>query len=226
MNRRVSYSQRVFPADAEFTSTLEELQRDGVRTMLEYLWAGFDAFKDQVIDRNEEPTRRDADLERDLMDLFVPYVSRLIPARSPYYLHPEKKEHESALPGAQPPEPDLSFVFFSNPRVTFPVDAKVVEKDRPSAVTDYVNTVNDRFVACVYAPFSKHGAMLAFFLAGSVKTLLSNIRAGLGCSLSRGSYFRGRYHKTSEHERMAAACNHKSFTCHHLVMPVGAGVTA
>jgi hypothetical protein len=83
----------------------------------------------------------------------------------------EKKERESAKPGAQPPEPDLSFVLHSNPRITFAMDAKVVEKDRPLDLTDYVDTVNGRFVTCVYAPFSAQGAMLAFLLEGSIKAL-------------------------------------------------------
>lgn len=226
MNRRGSYSQRVFPANIEFTSALEKLQNDGVRTMLGHVWSGFDGLKAEVIDKNPEPTREDADLERDLTEMLFPYVSKMIPAKSPYYLHHEKKERESAVPRAQPPEPDLSFVFYSNIRITFPIDSKVVEKDRPSDVTDYVDTVKERFIACVYAPFSRQGAMVAFILAGSVKTYLKNVRAGLSVPLSRGWYFKGRYHKTSAHDRTATACHHKEFVCHHLVMPVGTAVSA
>jgi len=226
MNRRGSYSQRVFPATVEFTSCLEQLRQDGVRKMLGFLWAGYDKLKSDVIENNAEPTRDDADLERDLTELLYPHVLKAMVADLPYYFQHEKKEREPAVPGAQPPEPDLSFVFFANPRITFPIDSKVVEKDRPSDVTDYVDTVNGRFIACVYAPFSTQGAMVAFFLAGSVKTHLKNVGAGLGVPLSRAWYIKGRYHKTSAHDRIATACHHKQFTCHHLVMPVGSAVSA
>ena len=225
MIRRLSYSQRTLPATFEFSSALEKLQADGVKTMLGYLWDGFERFKTEHIDKHPPPTRHDTDLERDLTEWLFPYVQKVIPAAAPYFIHHERKERESAILRAQPPEPDLSFVFLANIRITFPIDAKVLEKDRPSDVTDYVATVNGRFLSCVYAPFSTQGAMIAFFLEGSVTTLLGRIRTGLGCSLSRSWFLKGRHHKTSQHERTAAACQHKQFTCHHMVMAVGTSVT-
>jgi hypothetical protein len=203
---------------------MDGLKKDGIRAMLRYLWLGFDTLRAEVIDQHREPSRGDADLERDLTEIFYPHVLRAMPAALPYYLQHEKKERESAVPGAQPPEPDLSFVFFAHIRVTFPIDAKIIEKDRPSDATDYVDTVKTRFVSCVYAPFSKQGAMIAFFLDGSVKAFLKHVKQALGCTLSRSWYFKGRYHKTSDHSRTGTACHHKAFVCHHLVMPVGTGV--
>ncbi len=226
MSRRPSYSQRTLPADFEFASTLEQLQVDGVRTMLGYLWAGLEQFKTDYLDKHPAPTREDSDLERDLTEQLYPFALKAIPAAAPYYLMHEKKERESAILGAQPPEPDLSFVYFSNSRITFPIDSKVLEKDRPSDVKDYVATVSGRFLSCVYAPFCTQGAMIAFFLEGSVTKLLKRVREGLDCSLSRAWYFHGRYHKTSQHTRTAAACHHKQFTCHHMVMAVSALVTS
>ncbi|MBY0523529.1 MAG: hypothetical protein K2R98_09015 [Gemmataceae bacterium] len=154
MNRRQSYSQQVFPMTAEFTASLKKLKGDGVKVMLGYVWAGFDGFKTEILDKNLPPTRNNADLERDLTEMLYPYIQRALPALLPYYLQHERKEREQAIPGRQPPEPDLSFILHSNIRVTFPMDAKVLERDTVAAMADYAATVKNRFITCVYAPFS------------------------------------------------------------------------
>jgi hypothetical protein len=144
----------------------------------------------------------------------------------PYYLQHEKKEREQAIPGRQPPEPDLSFVLFSNPRITFPMDAKILERDTVAGMADYADTVQNRFVNCVYAPFSTEGAMIAFLLKGSVKTVFKSLGTAMDGKLSQSAYITGRDHKTSSHNRSAPACKYKKFRCHHLVMPVSPKVTA
>jgi hypothetical protein len=226
MSRRPSYSQQVFPAAVEFTACLKQLQGDGVKVMLGYVWEGFDRFKAEVLDKNPPPSRDNPDLERDLTEMLYPHILKALPASPPYYLQHEKKERESAVPGRQPPEPDLSFVLFSNIRVTFPMDSKVVERDGVANMSDYVDTVTNRFVSCVYGPFSKEGAVLAFLLAGSVRTLFRSLSQALGCAVSRTAYIKTRHHKTSWHERPAPACKLKRFRCHHLVMPMCASVIA
>jgi hypothetical protein len=143
----------------------------------------------------------------------------------PYYLQHEKKEREQAVLGRHPPEPDLSFVMYSNIRVTFPLDSKVVEGDGIPDMADYADTVQNRFVSCVYAPFSKEGAMLAFLLAGSVGAAFRSLSSVLGCPLSTRVYIPFRKHKTSWHDRTAHACTHKRFRCHHMIMPMSDEVT-
>jgi hypothetical protein len=226
MTRRQSYSQQVFPETPEFTACLTKLKGDGVKVMLGYVWAGFDGFKMEILDKNPPPTRDNLDLERDLTEILHSYILRVLPAHLPYYLQHEKKEREQATPGRQPPEPDLSFVLFSNPRSTFPMDAKVLERDSVAGMTDYVDTVQNRFVGCVYAPFSREGAMIAFLLAGSVKTVFQSLGTAMGCKISRSPYIATRDHKTSSHVRSATACKYKQFRCHHLVMRVNPSVTA
>jgi hypothetical protein len=226
MTWRQSYSQQVFPTTREFTAILKKLKGDGVKVMLGYVWAGFDGFKTEILGKNPPPTRDNADLERDLTEMLYPYINRALPASLPYYLQHEKKEREQATPGRQPPEPDLSFILHSNIRVTFPMDAKVLERDTVAAMSDYADTVQNRFVTCVYAPFSKEGAMIAFLLAGSVKNVFQSLGTAMGCMISRSAYMSSRNHRTSSHDRSAAVCKYKKFRCHHLVMPVGADVTA
>jgi hypothetical protein len=223
---RQSYSQQVFPETAEFTACLKKLRGDGVKVILGYVWAGFDHFKTEVLDKNPPPTRDNADLERDLTEMLYPHILQALPASLPYYLQHEKKEREQAVPGRQPPEPDLSFILFSNIRITFSMDSKVVERDGVANIADYVDTVRNRFVSCVYAPFSKEGAMLAFLLDGSVKTMFRSLGTAMGCSVSRAAYITARNHKTSKHNRTAAACKHKKFRCHHLVMPMSSSVSS
>jgi hypothetical protein len=224
MTRRRSYSQQVFPKTVEFTARLKVLKDDGVKVMLGYVWAGFDSFRREILDNNVPPTRDNPDLERDLTEMLYPHILRALPASLPYYLHPEKKEREQAVPRGQPPEPDLSFILYSNVRVTFPMDAKVLERDTVAAMADYANTVQDRFVTCVYAPFSKEGAMIAFLLAGSVKTVFQSLSTAMACTISPRGYIPGRDHRTSSHKRAAAKCKYNEFRCHHLIMAIGSSV--
>jgi hypothetical protein len=224
MTRRQSYSQQVFPMTVEFTSRLKKLKDHGVKVMLGYVWSGFDSFKKEILDKNLPPTRNNADLERDLTEMLYPHIYRALPASTPYYLQHEKKEREQAVSGRQPPEPDLSFVLYSNIRVTFAMDAKVLERDTVSAVVDYADTVRNRFVTCIYAPFSKEGAMIAFLLSGSVKTTFHSLGAAVGCTISPRAYIQNRNHRTSTHDRSAVACKYKKFRCHHIIMAVGLSV--
>jgi hypothetical protein len=225
MTQRQSYSQQVFPKTAEFTACLKKLKGDSVKVMLGYVWAGFDGFKTVILDKNLRPTRDNTDLERDLTEMLYPHILQAIPPGLPYYLQHEKKEREQAVPGRQPPEPDLSFILFSNIRITFPMDVKVLERDTVAGMADYADTVQNRFLSCVYAPFSKEGAMIAFLLAGSVSTVFQSLATAMGCTISRSAYIPTRNHRTSAHDRSAAACKYKKFRCHHLVMPVSASGT-
>ena len=220
MSRRLSYSQQVFPVTTEFTACLNSLQQDGVKVMLGRIWEGFDRFKAEILDNNPPPSRDNADLERDLTEMIYPHILQSLPASLPYYLHHEKKEREQAVLGRQPPEPDISFVLFSNIRITFPFDSKVVEGDQVHHMADYAATVQNRFLNCVYAPFSKEGAMIAFLLEGSINAVFRSLSTALGSPLSTRAYIPYRRHKTSWHDRTAPACIHRRFRCHHLVMPM------
>ena len=225
MSRRLSYSQQVFPVTTEFTACLNRLQQNGVKVMLGHIWEGFDKFKAEILDNNPPPSREYADLERDLTEMLYPHILQTFPASLPYYLLHEKKEREQAVLGRQPPEPDLSFVMFANIRVTFPIDSKVVERDGATDLADYAGTVQNRFITCVYAPFSKEGAMLAFLLAGSVRAVFNSIGTALGCPISTRAYLSSRNHRTSWHDRTASTCNHRRFRCHHLILPMSGAVT-
>lgn len=216
VSKRRSYSQEVFPQTFEFTSRLERLVSAGVKKMLLVVWEGFDRFKAEVLDKNRAPSREYIDLERDLTEMLYPYLLRAVPAGVPYYLHPEKKERESAAPVGQPPEPDLSFVFYANPRVTFPMDVKVLAGDGEGDLGDYVDTINNRFLTGVYAPFSREGAMLGFLLAGAAAILFESISRRLACQLSVTEILPHRDHRTSEHLRETTRCRYRTFRCHHL----------
>ena len=92
-------------------------------------------------------------------------------------------------------------------------------------MADYADTVLNRFVTCVYAPFSRERAMIAFVLSGSLTAVFHSLSTVMGCTISTRDYITGRNHRTSSHDRIAAACKYKKFGCHHLLMPVGVNVT-
>jgi hypothetical protein len=220
MSERRSYSQQVFPDTFEFTSVLGALVEDGLKIMFAAVWSGLDSFRASVLEKNLPPSRDNLDLERDLTEMVYPHILQAIPEGAPYYLHHEKKERETAVPGKQPPEPDLSFVSLKNIRVTLPLDAKVIDDDVAN-LTDYVDTFNGRFLSCVYAPFSKEGAMLTYLLAGNAANLFLRIAAALPCTMSDRPFITERNHYTSEHTRTSERCRYRPFRCHHLVFRCG-----
>jgi hypothetical protein len=121
---------------------------------------------------------------------------------------------------AQPPEYDLAFVLRHNPRICWPVEAKVVATDRTIAA--YVTDIRDQYLTCRYAPFSSGGAMLAYMIAGTEATFFDNVAGALACRMDTPSWAGSRPHRFSVHQRNVpmAGRNPRRFECHHLAMPI------
>jgi hypothetical protein len=106
----------------------------------------------------------------------------------------------------------------------WPLEAKIVKTDDDidDNLRDYIQTLRERFLMCKYAPFSNGGAMLCYFKAGDITTLLGNIEGRLECSLSQYAGFPDRPHRISEHVRTVppekAGTYPAHFRCHHIIM--------
>lgn len=192
--------------------------------LLESLWQAYAALYTRSLSQIDMSQPND-DLERDLTKQFCLELQRAFNADlpvSPMHAYPE---HESRLGGkAKPPEYDIAFVLYANPRMCWPVEAKVLDSDQntTSNLGDYIATFNARFMTCYYAPFSTSAAMVGYQRTGTPNTVLSHIAGRLGCTLTPSPSFSTRAHQTSQHYR--APHNGKpypsDFTCHHLMMPL------
>jgi hypothetical protein len=141
--------------------------------------------------------------------------------KPPYYVehHPFEDETQHS-PKASPPAPDIAFIWRTNPRATFPFEAKVLKTD--GTVSEYVKDLNDNFLQCRYAPFCGEGGMLGYLMSGTPDNALENIGHSLKCKLNLHPRITDHAHALSFHKRTSASCNKSpaDFTCHHMIIPM------
>lgn len=196
-----------------------------------YIWTAYDAFCTEVLSKVDASRAAD-DVERDITQLLYPHIQEAIDSFAPVYVTHGAFERASRSPApAQPPACDLAFVLRLNPRVMWPLEAKVLRT--PRQVADYVRTFHERFMTCVYAPFSSQGAMLAYLFSGDEDAAFAAIAASIPCTLNDASRLtrHPRPHRTSTHTRGAPGDKrcHRQFTCHHLILhmtPAARGAAA
>jgi len=171
------------------------------------------------------------DLERSITEAYVGAIedvmSREYQGYFPCRVRHSPFERESQLtPKAQPPAYDLAFILNSDPRIMWPIEAKVLktDKDTQENLGDYVSTLNERYLACKYAPFSNGGAMVCYMKRGNSDVLFANIASLTSYNLQDYSSFSGRQHKFSDHVRSIPANKDypREFRCHHLVFILSA----
>ena len=103
-------------------------------------------------------------------------------------------------------------------------EAKVLDSDRNTNenLGNYVETVQDRYLTCYYAPFSNSGAMLGYMKSGSPEVVVQHIARRMGVALATYNAFPAHCHKTSDHWRPVPAGKDypAEFRLHHLIMPL------
>ena len=186
--------------------------------MLEWVWIGYDHLK-RDLGTAIAAASDAADLERDITQLLEPRVRAAMPDFVPFYVQHGVFERESRqAPPAQPPCYDLAFVSYSNPRLIWPLEAKVLKHE--GDVRRYVAEVNEQFLTCRYAPFNSEAAMLAYLLRGDAFAALIAIEDKLGVELAKYAPQPERPHRLSRHERLVPEGKEypRQFGCHHLIM--------
>jgi hypothetical protein len=196
--------------DKKFLTLVAGWAADQADIMLGFVWEAYDKMLANM------PFVDGRDLERSITQLLEPRIRDAMTGDEPYYIQHGSYEHETMLrPPAQPPAYDLAFVFRTEERIMWPIEAKVLET--PNQVADYGRDVREEFLTCRYAPFSSAGAMLAYLLSGSADDAFQSIQTNLGCSLVPSQAFAERAHRTSNHQRSLPP-NKKYpqlFSCHH-----------
>jgi hypothetical protein len=194
--------------------------------MLALVWDAYDQLHSEFFPKVDWSEDYD-DLERSICLELERAIQTRMNGFMPVCVQHGPYEHESRSrqkSNAQPPQYDIAFVSRSDPRVMWPLEAKVLKSDDDSAVNlgDYAETIIKRFLTCYYAPFSDAGAMLGYLKSGDTETIVKHIADRLGLPLTPLPEFPGRCHCVSDHSRTVPVGKGypERFRCHHLIMPL------
>ena len=223
--RRLSGQERLTPFDLAWPDDAEEyanLARDwgaaAFEGMLAAVWNGYDDLAASVLDRIDI-NQADDEIERTITQILEPCIRRYLSGDEPYYVQHGAYEFATRRPApAQPPQYDLAFVLIGNPKVMWPLEAKVLRSDGQVAL--YVRDIQQEFLTGRYAPHVNDGAMLGYLLQGSPATAFHNISRRLSCPLLPVPKFQSVPHRVSVHYRSPANPDFLSgdFRCHHMLM--------
>lgn len=222
MVRRATILERRWPETPQFSRLADDWSQKASTVLLDYVWRGCDALCAEDISKIGGATSNDLSLERSITQLLIPKIRKAMPSESPFQVEHEVFEFESlAAPQAEPPRYDIGFTLNENPRLIWPIEAKVLPKE--DAIGEYVKEVTGNFMTCRYGPFSSEGGMLGYLLSGSPEITLNNISIGLDCNLSYHPSFLPRNHRTSHHARKVppGKAYPERFRCHHMIVQVG-----
>jgi hypothetical protein len=202
----------------EFMMLARARNLDPSERLLGYVWSGLDKLTSEVLN-GIDVTSNEEELERNITQLLEIRIRDVMPASSPFYIQHAVRENETRLPPpAQAPEYDLAFCLHGNPRVMWPIEAKVL--DTAGQVSEYIKAIHGNFLTCRYAPFSSEAAMLAYLVSGDINQLFVNLEAKIPCTLNPYAGFSNRPHKVSSHTRHVP--NGKPYpaqiSLHHLVL--------
>lgn len=224
---RERISERPPAADSLIAMWNEDL----VSNILRLVWEAYDQISRELLSKLNWSEDYD-DLERSISMELERTIRRNMSGFMPVDVQHGPFEHESRSPvkrNAQPPQYDIAFFWINDPRLMWPLEAKVLKSDSNTEenLKDYIDTVNTRYLTCYYAPFSNGGAMVAYLKGGDVKTVIGHIAGRLGCCLTPHAEFPDRFHATSDHVRTVPTGKDypAGFHCHHLMMSLnGTGI--
>jgi len=217
LNKGQSYPERRWSQTPEFMGVLRGWKAAGSTVLLGLVWQAYDRLRIRAF-AGLRPAVEDKDLERSITQLLEPEIHQVMTGYEPFYVQHGLYEHETrALPPAQPPEYDIAFVLWSNPRVMWPLEAKVLRTD--GTVAAYIAEIRNDFLTCRYSPFSSEAAMLGYLLSGEPKNTFADIAQKGNWQLSQHPDFADRDHKISDHTRDVPMGKPYpvQFRCHHLI---------
>ena len=220
--RRRTFQQRIWPDSPELRKLAATWAQDASAKLCEYFWKGCDAFTKEIINIAGGMTMDDLTLERTITLELEPFIRRIIPIESPYDIQHGRFETETIhSPRAQPPEYDMAFFLSENPRLNFPIEAKVLPTEK--RVSEYAQEVTGNFLTCRYAPLSSEGMMLGYLVSGKPSEAFRNIAMTLGVPVIQHKRFPKRDHRLSDHVRTVPKNKPypRQFTCHHVLLVVG-----
>jgi len=220
VRRKLTIGEACWPETPEFSSVAACWNRNASTIMLGYVWKGYDLLCAEVLSK-VDVALADEQLERSVTLYLVPRIRRHMSGYEPFHVEHEVDELETRFsPEAKPPCYDIAFILTSNERIMWPLEAKVLRTE--GALAQYAKEINENFLSCRYAPFSREGAMLGYLLSGVPAKTFENIEIRVPCTLEDHQAFASHNHKTSEHIRVVPSGKSYpvTFCCHHLIMPL------
>lgn len=217
--RGVTPGELRWPSDDLWAYAATVANAAAVEILLDMVWKAYDSFRADGWAQIDLTTATD-ELERSLTQAFWTYIK--LDTFSPFRVVPSFVEFESRKkPPARSPEYDIAFQLITQPRIAWPMEAKVLHTD--GAVAEYIHAINDRLLTGIYAPFTASAAMLGYLITGTTDRCFQQLSAKLGIGLLPCSSFVGRPHCISSHERNWPDGDGREtkFTCHHLLMDMG-----
>lgn len=208
-------SELRWPTDDESRQQAEAWAAGVSIQVLGWTWRAFDAMRANVLSRVDmrQPLEQ---LERDLTSKHFIEIQRIYGAEtdglSSIIPHHEFPENESASGGsAKPPASDISFIWYDNQRVSWPIEAKVVPT--PGTLAEYL-TDTKKFTEGIAAPFVGEGAQIAYLFTGKIDEFFKNLGTRLPSPLQSMTEFSGRAHRVSSHARTSIP----DLQLHHMAM--------
>jgi hypothetical protein len=183
--------------------------------VLSWTWRAFDALHTNVLSQVDMSQPLDQ-LERDLTSKHFIEIQRLFAAEtdgmSSIVPHHEFPENESRPGGSgKPPASDISFIWYDNQRVSWPIEAKVLSTS--GTLAPYLGDVK-KFTDGIAAPFSGAGAQIAYLLSGTTDDFFNNLGPALSLVLQTMPEFSSRAHRVSSHTRRSSP----DLQLHHMAM--------
>jgi|JI6StandDraft_1071083.scaffolds.fasta_scaffold01762_7 hypothetical protein len=214
--RGLTPGEQRWPSDNLWASAASAANDAAIEILLSTVWTAYDAFRADgwsSVDLTLTPN----EVERSLTQAFWPYIR--LSDYSPFRVVPSFVEFESRqAPPARSPEYDIAFQLIAQPRIAWPMEAKVLQTD--GTLAEYVKAINQRFLTGKYAPFTSSAAMLGYLITGTTDKCFGHLSTKLGVTLNAENTFIHRAHRTSSHERVWPLGDARpvGFTCHHLLM--------
>ena len=202
----------------EYANLAQNWGGDAVEKMLASVWRGYDELVTDFFGQIDI-TQADDELERTITQILEFRIRQHLSGDEPYYVQHGSYEFTTRRQSpAQPPQYDIAFVLIQNPKIMWPLEAKVLRSDR--RVGRYVRDIQQQFLTGRYAPYVNGAAMLGYLIRGCPVTVFDNISQHLACRLLSLPIFSPDRHRVSVHLRTLGETDFVSgtFRCHHLIM--------
>ena len=204
----------------DFVEVAKEWSSDASSILLSFVWQAYDEFRKDIL-AHIDCSLEDEQLERSITQLLEPRIHKVMSGDEPFYVQHEVYEYETRQSSsAQPPQYDIAFILTQNPRIMWPLEAKVLRTD--GSVAPYIEDLKNEFLTCRYAPFSSEGAMLGYLISGKPDNVFRHLENKIPCELHQHPVSPERAHRYSEHDRKVPKNKPypERFRCHHLILEV------
>ena len=145
---------------------------------LQLVWEGIDLFRKDF--SNLDLSKVNLQIERSFCKYLELCIRRVMSGEEPFDVQHESWEDENAN-SKRPSQNEIMFIMRFNERLSFPIEVKVLKTD--GNVSEYVKAINNKFIPCIYAPFSYEGAMLGYLLSGTSQKAFQKIAKSLSTIL-------------------------------------------